>query len=32
MDLLDRPGVHGAVLLLDSGDVVALPRTEEWLA
>jgi FAD:protein FMN transferase len=32
MDLLDRPEVHGAVLLLDSGDIVASPRTLEWLA
>jgi thiamine biosynthesis lipoprotein len=32
MDLLDRPGVHGAVLLLDSGDTIAPPKTLEWLA
>ena len=32
MDLLERPGVHGAVLLLEGGDVVATPRTGEWLA
>ena len=27
MDLLDRPGVAGALLLLDTGEVIALPRT-----
>ncbi len=32
MDLLDRPGVHGALLLLDTGEVIALPRTTGWLA
>jgi len=32
MDLLGRPDVHGAVLLLEGGDVVATPRTGEWLA
>jgi len=32
LDLLDRPGVHGAVLLLDTGEIVAMPGTEEWLA
>jgi thiamine biosynthesis lipoprotein len=31
-DLLDRSAARGAVLLLTSGDVVALPRTMEWLA
>jgi thiamine biosynthesis lipoprotein len=31
-DLLDQPEVHGAVLLLDSGEVIATPRTLEWLA
>ncbi len=31
-DLLDAAGVHGAILLLDTGEVIALPRTLEWLA
>lgn len=31
-DLLDRPGIQGAVLLLDSGEVIATSRTMEWLA
>ena len=32
MDLLDRPGVAGALLLLDDGAVIAHPRTGAWLA
>jgi thiamine biosynthesis lipoprotein len=32
MELLDRPGVAGALLLLDDGTVVAHPRTGAWLA
>ncbi len=32
MDLLDRPAVQGALLLLDTGEVIALPRTTGWLA
>ena len=32
IDLLDRAGVAGAVLLLADGRAVALPRTTEWLA
>ncbi len=31
-DLLEDPGVHGALLLLDSGDVLATPPTTGWLA
>ena len=31
-DLLDRSGARGAVLLLTSGEIIALPRTMEWLA
>jgi thiamine biosynthesis lipoprotein len=31
LDLLDRAGVHGAVLLTSSGDVLALSRTTRWL-
>lgn len=31
LDLLDRSAARGAVLLLISGDVIALPRTMEWL-
>lgn len=31
-DLLDRSGARGAVLLLTSGETIALPRTLEWLA
>jgi thiamine biosynthesis lipoprotein len=31
LDLLDRSAARGAVLLLDSGEVIALPRTMEWL-
>jgi len=31
-ELLDRSGARGAVLLLISGETVALPRTLEWLA
>ena len=32
IDLLDRAGVAGAILLLADGRTVALPRTTEWLA
>ncbi len=32
VDLLDRAGVSGAVLLLADGRAVALPRTTDWLA
>ena len=32
IDLLDRAGVAGAVLLLADGRTVALPRTTRWLA
>ncbi len=32
LELLDRPGIHGAVLLLETGDTVALPGTLGWLA
>jgi len=31
-DLLERSGARGAVLLLTSGETIALPRTMEWLA
>lgn len=31
IDLLDRAGVAGAVLLMADGRAVALPRTTEWL-
>lgn len=31
LDLLERSTARGAVLLLTSGDVIALPRTMEWL-
>lgn len=32
LDLLDRAGVAGAILLLDDGRVLALPRTSAFLA
>jgi hypothetical protein len=32
MDLLDRPAVLGALLLLEGGELIALPRTTGWLA
>jgi len=32
MRLLDRPGVSGAILLLDTGETIALPITLGWLA
>ena len=31
LGLLDRHDVKGAVLLLDTGQVMATERTEEWL-
>ena len=31
-ELLDRSGARGAVLMLTTGETVALPRTLEWLA
>ncbi len=32
LQLLDRPGVSGAILLLDTGETIALPITLGWLA
>jgi thiamine biosynthesis lipoprotein len=32
VDLLERSPIHGALLLLTSGETIVLPRTLEWLA
>jgi thiamine biosynthesis lipoprotein len=32
LDLAERAGARGEVLMLDSGEVIASPRTLEWLA
>jgi FAD:protein FMN transferase len=32
LERLDRPGIHAAILLTDSGDLLATPRTMGWLS